>query len=87
MVTLVAVRMVPMKIASGQAKPAFRERKTPPAMGRMTPPAAAQKAGATVLRIISISVSRPATNISKTTPIPAKTLNTLATDTLSAEAG
>ena len=87
MVTLVAVRIVPMKIASCQDEPAFRARRAPPAMGRMTPPAAAQKAGATALRIISISVSRPATNISKTTPISARTLNILATDTLSTEAG
>src|SRR6266478_3784835 len=87
-VTLVAVRIVPMKIACGQVKPNLRESRAPPTMGRITPPVAAQKAGATALRIIATSVSRPATNISRTTPTWARTLNTTATATLpGAEAG
>jgi len=80
-VTLVAVRIVPMKTASGQLKPNLRARKAPVAIGSTTPPAAAQKAADTVFFIMLVSVSSPATNISKTTPISASTLNTSAVET------
>ena len=80
-VTLVAVRIVPRKTASGQLKPNLRARKAPVAIGSTTPPAAAQKAADTVFFIMLVSVSSPATNISKTTPISASTLNTSAVET------
>src|SRR6266496_4114232 len=56
-------------------------------MGRMTPPVAAQKAGATVRRIMLMSVSTPATNISRTPPRSARILNMLETETPLAAAG
>ena len=73
MLTLVAVRMVPTKSPSqNTGRPNADAIAMPPAIGSTTPPAADQNATWPTRRSSARSVSRPATNISRTTPTSAR---------------
>ena len=73
MLTLVAVRTVPMKTPSqNTGRPNAAAVAMPPKNGNTTPPKADQKATVPTRRISSRSVSRPATNIRRRTPISAR---------------
>jgi hypothetical protein len=73
MLTLVAVRIVPMNTLSRKSgHPKATAVAAPPAGGNVTPPDAVQNATLPILRISSTSVSSPATNISRRTPISAR---------------
>jgi hypothetical protein len=69
MLTLVAVRIVPMKMPSQYSgKPNATAVAAPPTSGSRTPPVADQKATFPTRRISTRSVSSPATNIRSRTP-------------------
>ncbi len=77
MLTLVAVRIVPMKIASQNSGiPNATATPAPAASGSTTPPAAAQNATWPTRRSSPRSVSRPAMNISRMTPISERSRTT-----------
>ena len=73
MLTLVAVRIVPMKRPVQRSGcPNHAETAAPAASGKITPPKAAQNATFPTRRISARSVSRPAMNISRMTPSSAR---------------
>ena len=73
MLTLVAVRIVPMKRpVQKNGRPNAIAVSAPPPSGRITPPNAAQNATLPTRRISTRSVSSPAMNISRITPISAR---------------